>query len=111
MLTVLSYSFLGEWYIKFIWLTDYNLLKPSIYIEYSLLMFLMSCLRFFFMLPICLQQVPPVREIRKLMRIQALRCHVIYCQNGRKINVIPVLASRAQALRYHSYNSLNFLWH
>ncbi|PIN12722.1 Sucrose-phosphate synthase [Handroanthus impetiginosus] len=23
------------------------------------------------------------------MRIQALRCHVIYCQNGSKINVIP----------------------
>ncbi|KAM7511573.1 hypothetical protein LguiB_010448 [Lonicera macranthoides] len=44
--------------------------------------------------------VPPVKELRKLMRIQALRCHVIYCQNGRKINVIPVLASRSQALRY-----------
>ncbi|XP_052199279.1 probable sucrose-phosphate synthase 1 [Diospyros lotus] len=45
-------------------------------------------------------KVPPVREIRKVMRIQALRCHVIYCQNGNKINVIPVLASRSQALRY-----------
>ncbi|XP_057459551.1 probable sucrose-phosphate synthase 1 [Actinidia eriantha] len=45
-------------------------------------------------------KVPPVKEIRKLMRIQALRCHVIYCQNGNKINVIPVLASRSQALRY-----------
>lgn len=44
--------------------------------------------------------VPPVKEIRKLMRIHALRCHVIYCQNGRKINVIPVLGSRSQALRY-----------
>jgi sucrose-phosphate synthase len=44
--------------------------------------------------------VPPVKELRKLMRIQALRCHVIYCQSGRKINVIPVLASRSQALRY-----------
>ncbi|KAL4564035.1 hypothetical protein LXL04_028085 [Taraxacum kok-saghyz] len=43
---------------------------------------------------------PPVRELQKLMRIQALRCHVIYCQNGRKINVIPVSASRSQALRY-----------
>ncbi|XVF48337.1 hypothetical protein PTKIN_Ptkin03bG0182000 [Pterospermum kingtungense] len=43
--------------------------------------------------------VPPVKELRKLMRIQALRCHVIYCQNGT-LNVIPVLASRAQALRY-----------
>ncbi|KAL7189800.1 hypothetical protein ACSBR1_039439 [Camellia fascicularis] len=45
-------------------------------------------------------KVPPVKEIRKLMRIQALRCHVIYCQNGHKINVIPVLASRSEALRY-----------
>ncbi|KAL1816016.1 hypothetical protein ACET3Z_018590 [Daucus carota] len=44
--------------------------------------------------------VPPVKEVRKLMRIQGLRCHVIYCQNGKRINVIPVLASRAQALRY-----------
>ncbi|KAJ0496037.1 putative sucrose-phosphate synthase [Helianthus annuus] len=44
--------------------------------------------------------VPPVKELRKLMRIQALRCHVIYCQNGKKINVIPVSASRSQALRY-----------
>ncbi|XP_076892443.1 putative sucrose-phosphate synthase 1 [Bidens hawaiensis] len=44
--------------------------------------------------------VPPVKELRKLMRIQALRCHAIYCQNGKKINVIPVSASRSQALRY-----------
>ncbi|XP_071715996.1 probable sucrose-phosphate synthase [Rutidosis leptorrhynchoides] len=44
--------------------------------------------------------VPPAKELRKMMRIQALRCHVIYCQNGKKINVIPVLASRSQALRY-----------
>ncbi|OMO56647.1 Glycosyl transferase, family 1 [Corchorus olitorius] len=44
--------------------------------------------------------VPPVKELRKLMRIQALRCHVIYCQTGTTLNVIPVLASRAQALRY-----------
>ncbi|XP_076957027.1 putative sucrose-phosphate synthase 1 isoform X2 [Bidens hawaiensis] len=44
--------------------------------------------------------VPPAKELRKMMTIQALSCHVIYCQNGRKINVIPVLASRSQALRY-----------
>ncbi|GMP94499.1 hypothetical protein CsSME_00043945 [Camellia sinensis var. sinensis] len=42
--------------------------------------------------------VPPVKELRKSMRIQALRSHVIYCQNGTKMNVIPVLASRSQAL-------------
>ncbi|XP_028798253.1 probable sucrose-phosphate synthase 1 [Neltuma alba] len=44
--------------------------------------------------------LPPVRELRKLLRIQALRCNVIYCQNGTRLNVIPVLASRCQALRY-----------
>ncbi|XP_039057230.1 probable sucrose-phosphate synthase 1 isoform X1 [Hibiscus syriacus] len=44
--------------------------------------------------------VPPIKELRKLMRIQALRCNVIYCHNGTRLNVIPVLASRAQALRY-----------
>jgi sucrose-phosphate synthase len=43
---------------------------------------------------------PPLKELRKLMRIQALRCHPIYCQNGTRLNVIPVLASRSQALRY-----------
>ncbi|XWS26201.1 hypothetical protein CRYUN_Cryun26dG0010700 [Craigia yunnanensis] len=46
------------------------------------------------------EKVPPVKELRKLMRIQALRCHVIYCQNGTTLNIIPILASRAQALRY-----------
>lgn len=44
-------------------------------------------------------QVPPVKELRKVMRIHALRCHVIYCQNGTKLNVIPIMASRSQALR------------
>ncbi|CAH9070332.1 unnamed protein product [Cuscuta epithymum] len=45
-------------------------------------------------------EVIPYMELRKLMRIQALRCHVVYCQNGSRINVIPVLASRSQAIRY-----------
>lgn len=43
---------------------------------------------------------PSVKELRKLMRIQALRGHVIYSHDGSKLHVIPVLASRAQALRY-----------
>ncbi|KAJ4850004.1 putative protein serine/threonine kinase [Turnera subulata] len=47
-----------------------------------------------------LSLIPPVKDLRRLMRIQALRCHAIYCQSGTKINVIPVLASRCQALRY-----------
>ncbi|KAM7492955.1 hypothetical protein LguiB_027564 [Lonicera macranthoides] len=44
--------------------------------------------------------LPPVKELRKLMRIQGLRCCIVYSQNGTKLNVIPVLASRSQALRY-----------
>ncbi|KAJ0989509.1 hypothetical protein J5N97_007865 [Dioscorea zingiberensis] len=44
--------------------------------------------------------VPSVKELRKFMRIQALRCNVIYCHDGTKLHVIPVLASRSQALRY-----------
>ncbi|KAG8046989.1 hypothetical protein GUJ93_ZPchr0008g12640 [Zizania palustris] len=46
------------------------------------------------------EAVPPVKELRKTMRIQALRCHVLYSHDGRKLNLIPVLASRSQALRY-----------
>ncbi|GAB2216140.1 hypothetical protein Droror1_Dr00023908 [Drosera rotundifolia] len=45
-------------------------------------------------------KVPPVKELRKKMRVQALRCHAVYCQNAKRINVIPVLASRSQAFRY-----------
>ncbi|KAJ8460420.1 hypothetical protein OPV22_033346 [Ensete ventricosum] len=44
--------------------------------------------------------VPPIKELRKHMRIQALRCHVLYSHDGSKLHVIPVLASRSQALRY-----------
>ncbi|WOK92627.1 hypothetical protein Cni_G01318 [Canna indica] len=44
--------------------------------------------------------VPPVKELRKHMRIQALRCHALYSHDGSKLHVIPVLASRSQALRY-----------
>ncbi|XP_072969532.1 probable sucrose-phosphate synthase 4 [Typha angustifolia] len=46
------------------------------------------------------QLVPPVKELRKSMRIQALRCRVLYSHDGSKLHVIPVLASRSQALRY-----------
>lgn len=46
------------------------------------------------------EKVPPTKELRKTMRIQALRFHAIYCQSGTRLNVVPVLASRCQALRY-----------
>ncbi|CAN6459611.1 unnamed protein product [Victoria cruziana] len=41
-----------------------------------------------------------VKELRKLMRIQGLRCHVIYSQNCSKLHVIPVLASRYLYIRW-----------
>ncbi|XP_023530213.1 probable sucrose-phosphate synthase 1 [Cucurbita pepo subsp. pepo] len=44
--------------------------------------------------------IPVVKELRKSLRIQALRCHAVYSQNGTRLNIIPVLASRSQALRY-----------
>ncbi|KAJ4763301.1 Sucrose-phosphate synthase [Rhynchospora pubera] len=46
------------------------------------------------------ERVPPVKELRELMRIHALRCHVLYSHNGSRLNFVPVLASRSQALRY-----------
>lgn len=45
-------------------------------------------------------KVPKVEELRKKLRMRGLRCHVIYCQNKSKLHVLPLLASRAQALRY-----------
>nr|GEV55390.1 probable sucrose-phosphate synthase 1 [Tanacetum cinerariifolium] len=47
-----------------------------------------------------LESIPPVKDLREFLRKQALRCQAIYCQNGTKLNVIPFVASRAQALRY-----------
>jgi sucrose-phosphate synthase len=44
--------------------------------------------------------VPTVEKLRKQLRMQGLRCHVIYCHKGSKLHVIPLLASRSQALRY-----------
>ncbi|MCO5600835.1 hypothetical protein L7F22_054950 [Adiantum nelumboides] len=41
-----------------------------------------------------------VDEFRKRLRNQGLRCHVIYCKNASRLHIIPLLASRAQALRY-----------
>lgn len=82
-----------EWYINFLPILHFILTEP--------IAFVYACIFSVNSLYVLLSfQVPPVKEIRKLMRIHALRCHVIYCQNGRKINVIPVLASRSQALRY-----------
>lgn len=70
-------------------------LKPFLVIKIQCRIFCADSLELY-----CFMQAPPVKELRKLLRIQALRCHPIYCQNGTRLNVIPVLASRSQALRY-----------
>ncbi|CAM8893059.1 unnamed protein product [Rhodiola kirilowii] len=41
-----------------------------------------------------------VDELRQKLRMRGLRCHLMYCRNSTRLQVIPLLASRAQALRY-----------
>ncbi|KAK9082619.1 hypothetical protein Scep_029090 [Stephania cephalantha] len=41
-----------------------------------------------------------VDELRQKLRLRGLRCHLIYCRNSTRMHVIPLLASRSQALRY-----------
>eukprot|EP00250_Pteridium_aquilinum_P019358 c24397_g1_i1 orf=187-3420(+) len=44
--------------------------------------------------------VPTVEELRERLRGSGSRCHVIYCRNKAKLHIVPLHASRAQALRY-----------
>ncbi|KAL2636358.1 hypothetical protein R1flu_007837 [Riccia fluitans] len=46
------------------------------------------------------QQALTVDEVRRRLRQRGLRCHVMYSRNETKMHVIPLLASRSQALRY-----------
>ncbi|EFJ29627.1 sucrose phosphate synthase [Selaginella moellendorffii] len=41
-----------------------------------------------------------VDEYRRLLRMRGLRCHIIYCLNTTKLHIVPLLASRSQAIRY-----------
>ncbi|KAM7485846.1 hypothetical protein LguiA_001855 [Lonicera macranthoides] len=41
-----------------------------------------------------------VDDMRQKLRMRGLRCHLMYCRNSTRIQAIPLLASRAQALRY-----------
>ncbi|XP_073003315.1 probable sucrose-phosphate synthase 2 [Typha latifolia] len=42
----------------------------------------------------------PVDDLRQKLRMRGLRCHLMYCRNSTRLQVIPLLASRSQALRY-----------
>ncbi|KAE8668085.1 putative sucrose-phosphate synthase 1 [Hibiscus syriacus] len=41
-----------------------------------------------------------VDDLRQMLRMRGLRCHPMYCRNLTRIQVVPLLASRAQAFRY-----------
>ncbi|XP_068494762.1 probable sucrose-phosphate synthase 3 isoform X2 [Phaseolus vulgaris] len=41
-----------------------------------------------------------VDDLRQKLRMRGLRCHPMYCRGSSSVQVIPLLASRAQALRY-----------
>ncbi|KAJ0969185.1 hypothetical protein J5N97_022062 [Dioscorea zingiberensis] len=42
----------------------------------------------------------PVDDLRQKLRMRGLRCHLMYCRSSTRLQVIPLLASRSQALRY-----------
>lgn len=41
-----------------------------------------------------------VDDLRQKLRLRGLRCHPMYCRSSTRLQVVPLLASRAQALRY-----------
>eukprot|EP00246_Nothoceros_aenigmaticus_P009060 TRINITY_DN24356_c0_g1_i1.p1 TRINITY_DN24356_c0_g1~~TRINITY_DN24356_c0_g1_i1.p1 ORF type:complete len:1079 (-),score=209.77 TRINITY_DN24356_c0_g1_i1:461-3697(-) len=43
---------------------------------------------------------PTVAELRTHLRRRGLRCHVVYCRAATKLHLLPLLASRSQAMRY-----------
>nr|XP_024384326.1 probable sucrose-phosphate synthase 2 isoform X2 [Physcomitrium patens] len=43
---------------------------------------------------------PTVDQLRQRLRMRGLRCHVMFCRNASRLHVLPLLASRSQALRY-----------
>lgn len=45
-------------------------------------------------------KVKKVDDLRQKLRMRGLRCHLMYCRNSTRLQIIPHLASRAQALRY-----------
>ncbi|KAJ8449655.1 hypothetical protein Cgig2_001311 [Carnegiea gigantea] len=41
-----------------------------------------------------------VDDLRQKLRMRGLRCHPMYCRSSTRMQVVPLLASRSQALRY-----------
>ncbi|XP_024983242.1 probable sucrose-phosphate synthase 2 [Cynara cardunculus var. scolymus] len=41
-----------------------------------------------------------VDDLRQKLRMRGLRCHPMYCRNSTRLQLVPLFASRSQALRY-----------
>lgn len=41
-----------------------------------------------------------IDDLRQKLRMRGLRCHPMYCRNSTRMQIVPLLASRSQALRY-----------
>jgi sucrose-phosphate synthase len=52
-------------------------------------------------------QLPPLKELQKLMRVQSLRCHALYNHSATRLSVIPIHASRSQAIRFFSVSFMH----
>ncbi|XP_024533254.1 probable sucrose-phosphate synthase 3 [Selaginella moellendorffii] len=48
----------------------------------------------------CDSDVPKVDYLRQALRMRGFRSHAIYCFGATKLHVLPLFASRSQALRY-----------
>nr|ADG01610.1 sucrose phosphate synthase [Xerophyta humilis] len=55
------------------------------------------CVSFFIKDP---SKAKAIDDLRQKLRMRGLRCHLMYCRNSTRLQVIPLLASRSQALRY-----------
>ncbi|KAH0905618.1 hypothetical protein HID58_037445 [Brassica napus] len=45
-------------------------------------------------------KVMRIDDLRQKLRLRGLRCHPMYCRNSTRLQIVPLLASRSQALRY-----------
>ncbi|XP_047056346.1 probable sucrose-phosphate synthase 1 [Lolium rigidum] len=55
------------------------------------------CVSFFVRDP---KKVNTIDEMRERLRMRGLRCHLMYCRNSTRLQIVPLMASRSQALRY-----------
>lgn len=44
-----------------------------------------------------------IDDLRQKLRLRGLRCHPMYCRNSTRMQIVPLLASRSQALRYINF--------